>query len=96
MDYQLDSCILHQTDANVDFYVESCIVQQTDFGEFALPFPCPSCSRTRCHPSREVILAIDIVLREVVSVGCDESIGARRVCDDQLTAVEEALPDFLT
>ena len=44
-----------------------------------------------------VILAIDIVLREVVSVGCDESISAHPVCDDQdLTAVEEALPDFLT
>ena len=45
---------------------------------------------------REVILTIDIVVREVVSVGCDESIGAHRVCDNQLTAVEEALPDFLT
>ena len=38
-----------------------------------------------------VILAIDIVVREVVSVGCDESIGVHRVCDNQLTAVEEAL-----
>ena len=43
-----------------------------------------------------LLRAIDVVMREVVSVGGDESIGAHWVCNHQATAVEEAFPDFLT
>ena len=41
-----------------------------------------------------VLLAIDIVVREVVSVGCDESVGAHRVCDDhgEILLMETSLP----
>ena len=57
---------------------------QLDLVESALP-----------HFRVPLLHANGIVVREVVSLSCDEGVGVHRVCDDQATAVEEPFPNFL-